>query len=94
MMRDVETLNKDRDKLRDILVEFTVVKTIYASSANFILFQVEDAVSLMSFLMGKGVVIRNQSSQLGLENTLRITVGTETEIQKFYQCMQAYEAQL
>ena len=94
MMRDVETIGKDRDKLQDMLQEFSSIKTVYRSSTNFVLFQVEDAADLMSFLMERGVVIRNQSSQPGLESTLRITVGTEAELQKFYQCMKAYEASL
>ena len=91
MMRDVETLNKDREKLMDTLGTLSFVKKTYISSANFILFQVEDALSLMSFLMDRGVVIRNQSSQLALDNTLRVTVGTEVEIEKLYQCLKAYE---
>jgi len=94
MMRDVETLRKDREKLRDMLKAFSFVKQTYSSDANFILFQVEDAASLLRFLMDDGVVIRNQSSQLGLDNTLRVTVGTDMEIQKFYLRMKAYEASL
>jgi len=93
MMRDVETINKDREKLMDMLQAFSCVKKTFTSAANFVLFQVDTADALMSFLLDRDVVIRDQSSQMGLENTLRITVGTETEIQKFYQCMKAYEAQ-
>lgn len=94
MMRDVETLSKDREKLRNTLKEFSFVAQIYASSANFILFQVDDATGLMGYLMDRGVVIRNQSRQLKLDNTLRITVGTPAEIEKLYQSMKDYEASL
>ena len=94
MMLDVETLWKDRQKLNDMLKEFSFVKTIYPTVANFFLFQVENAVELMSFLSEKGVVIRNQSSQIGLENTVRVTVGTELEIVAFYKSMKQFEAQL
>ena len=94
MRHDVETLTKDREKLRRSLKEFSFIAQIYASAANFILFQVDDALALMGFLQARGVVIRNQSSQRGLDSTLRVTVGTPEEIQKFYQCMQDYEASL
>ncbi|NQT61922.1 MAG: histidinol-phosphate transaminase [Candidatus Marinimicrobia bacterium] len=94
MMRDVETLTKDRDKLSDMLREFSFIRKIYPSSANFILFQVKDATAVMTFLLDKDVVIRNQSSQPGLDNTMRVSVGTENEIEKFYQNMKAYEASL
>ena len=94
MMRGVETLTKDRDKLSDILKDFSFVRRLYPGSANFILFQVEDADGVMRFLMERGVIIRNQSKQIGLDNTLRVSVGTEVEIDKFYQTMKAYEASL
>ena len=94
MMRDVETLTKDRDKLSDLLKEFSFIRQIYPSSANFILFQVKDTTGVMRFLLDRGVVIRNQSSQPGLDNTLRVSVGTESEIEEFYQNMKAYEASL
>ena len=94
MMRDVETLTKDRDKLSDLLKEFSFIRQIYPSSANFILFQVKDTTGVMRFLMDRGVVIRNQSSQPGMDNTLRVSVGTESEIEEFYQNMKAYEASL
>ncbi len=94
MTRDVENIWKNRQILNDMLKEFSFVTSIYPSVANFFLFQVQDAQALMEALINDGVVIRNQSSQIGLNNTLRVTVGTELEIAKFYQSMKAYEAQL
>lgn len=91
MMRDVEILVKDRERLKDLLGSLSCVKKVYPSEANFVLFQVDDAPSLKDFLYSRGVVIRDQSSQYGLENTLRITVGTELELQTVYQNMQEYE---
>ena len=94
MKRDVESLQNNRARLMEMLQTFSFVKRTYTSSANFVLFKVADAASLMGFLLDRGVVIRNQSSQPELDDTLRITVGTATEIQSFIQCMQDYEASL
>lgn len=52
---------------------------IYPSDANFILFRVRDAAKLYHYLASKGIIVRNQSSQPGLQNCLRATIGTPEE---------------
>jgi histidinol-phosphate aminotransferase len=49
------------------------------TKANFVLFKSADNKALMQYLVQNGVIIRDQSKQLNLDNCLRITVGTADE---------------
>ncbi len=52
----------------------------FPSDANFILFRTQkDAPLVYDALLDKGVLIRDFSSKRGLENCLRVTVGTAEE---------------
>ena len=48
----------------------------YPSDANFILVKVDDANKRYQQLLEKNIVVRNRSSQVLCENTLRLTVGS------------------
>ncbi|RTE87616.1 MULTISPECIES: histidinol-phosphate transaminase [Gammaproteobacteria] len=69
----------ERERLSKQLAIFSWVKLIFPSVTNFVLFQVENAEQVMSYLQAKGILIRNQSSQVNLSNCLRITVGSPAE---------------
>lgn len=55
------------------------VITIFPSDANFLLVKVTDARECYTFLLGKGIVVRDRSNIVLCEGCLRITVGTPTE---------------
>ena len=61
----------------------------YASSANFILFKVlsVDADDVFQKLLQQNVLIKNLSKQEGLNQCLRVTVGTEQENNVFYDAL-------
>lgn len=69
----------ERALLAAELVNFSWVKNVYPSVTNFILIQVRNADALMQHCIAAGVLIRNQSSQLGLSQAIRITVGSPEE---------------
>ena len=94
MSNDVESILTERERLNTILSELMFVKEIYPSSTNFILFKVNDAQGLMTFLLKAGIVIRDRSTQLGLENTVRVTIGTPNEMSTLVNQLKEYEAQL
>ena len=76
---EITDILKERNKLFQALLETPFVGHVYKSDANFILIKVDDANLRYDQLLEKGIVIRNRSSQPLCSNTLRITVGTETE---------------
>ncbi|RUO78040.1 histidinol-phosphate transaminase [Idiomarina seosinensis] len=49
------------------------------SDTNFILLQVDNASELIDYVKQQGVLIRNQSAQVGLAECVRISVGNNTE---------------
>jgi len=94
MRAEAAKIRADRDQLQDNLKDFSFVGQVYTGNANFVLFQVDNAVTLMQALQAEGVVIRDQSRQVGLQNTLRVSLGTPTELNLFYSAMQKFEANL
>jgi histidinol-phosphate aminotransferase len=75
----VKTLIEERQKMERELPTFGFVNKIYPSDANFILIRVDDAQKRYDQFLEQGIVVRNRSSLLGCENTLRITIGTTEE---------------
>jgi histidinol-phosphate aminotransferase len=70
-------IREDRKGLGDALATLPGV-TVFPSAANFFLVRVPDADRTYEALRRQGVLVRNFNSA-GLENCLRITVGTPDE---------------
>ena len=77
--RQVQELIGERQKMEKELLALGFVKKIYPSDANFLLVGVDDAKKRYQQFLEQDIVVRNRSSLLGCENTLRITVGTPQE---------------
>ena len=77
--RQVKELIGERQKMEKELLALGFVKKIYPSDANFLLVGVDDAKKRYQQFLEQDIVVRNRSSLLGCENTLRITVGTPQE---------------
>lgn len=80
--REIQKILEQRDWLNKELKEISIIKTIYASDANFLLVKVDDANKRYSELIEKGIVIRNRTNEVGCKNCLRFTVGTLQENEK------------
>ena len=76
---EITSIIKQREQLLKVLVNVTFVEKIYPTEANFILIKVDDANKRYAELIAKGIVIRNRTTQPLCENTLRLTIGTESE---------------
>src|SRR5476649_1056033 len=68
-----------RDKLVLELKNFDFVLDIYPSDANFILVKTTDPKFIYSYLVEKGIIVRDRSKIDLCEGCLRITVGTPNE---------------
>ncbi len=55
------------------------VKKIYPSDTNFVLVRFQEHKELYQYLMKRGVIIRDRSSQLNCEGCLRLTIGLPKE---------------
>ena len=68
-----------RDALAVVFSKIAVVDKVYPSDANFLLVKVKGAKLVYSYLLAKGIVVRDRSKVVLCDDCLRITVGTEKE---------------
>jgi histidinol-phosphate aminotransferase len=81
-----ETL-RNRDRLVHGLAEMPEV-TVFSSEANFVMFRVDQAAAIWRDLLhDHSILVRDLSSTPSLEDCLRVTVGTEEEVDRFLQAM-------
>ncbi|WP_421764347.1 histidinol-phosphate transaminase [Ekhidna sp.] len=89
--KQVEILIEERTKMEQALKDLPSVRRIYPSHANFLLVAFEDAQKTYAYLMSKGIVVRDRSSQVS--DTLRITIGTPSENQRLIAALKEEEYQ-
>lgn len=90
LLRDKETFeaqleqsNTERGFLLKALKYVPIVKKVYPSEANFILFEVDNADLRYKQLKSKGIVVRNRNKDFGCKNCLRLSVGLPEQNIKF-----------
>ena len=88
---DVAELTLERGVLEAALPNFEFVRKIHPSDANFLLVEVEDADGLYGYMMDKGIILRNRSTQLHCEGCLRITIGTPEENKALLAALKIYQ---
>jgi histidinol-phosphate aminotransferase len=88
---DMESRVRDIVAGRDAIISAfgDMPVTSWPSGANFVLFRPESMAgkSLWQGLLDRGVLVRDCSSWAGLENCLRVTVGTADENEAFIAAM-------
>lgn len=79
----LQSIKAEKEKLSEELLKMEIVNEVYKSDSNFILFRVNDADKVYDELVKKNIIIRNRSTQPGLDGCLRVTVGTLEENNSF-----------
>jgi histidinol-phosphate aminotransferase len=77
--KTIAEIISERDKLIEKLSEFSFVRKIYPTDANFVLARTNDANRIYQFLLNEKIVVRNRNNVELCEGCLRITVGTPDE---------------
>ena len=90
----VEAVRKGRADLQAFLLKCDWVEEFWDSKANFILLRVADAVALTDWCAGRGIRIRDFSSQPQLEGCVRLTIGSVEELTALKAALQAYGEQI
>ena len=80
MRQSVKTINQLRDAFITFANSQQGVLKVYPSNANYVLLQVKDAAACVAALVKEGILIRNQSSQLGLSQVVRVSIGNPEEM--------------
>ena len=96
LLQNEETFNlnlnriiKQKEWLIKKLLENDLVIQIYPSATNFLLVKVKDANLIYQKLIKQKLIVRNRNTVI--ENTLRITVGTEEENEKLIELLKKIE---
>ena len=73
------------DRKKEFVAELSQINDvveIYPSDANFVLVKFKDAKDIIQKCLAHNIVLRDQSSQIQLENCIRISMGSETDMEK------------
>lgn len=89
--RWIKMLKEARESLEAEFTALPCTVKIFPSDANFFLARVTDAVKIYSYLVGKGIIVRNRNSVSLCGNCLRVTVGTDEENKKLIEALKGYE---
>ncbi|WP_192820834.1 histidinol-phosphate transaminase [Rufibacter sp. LB8] len=89
----LQVITSERQRVMAAFESLALIEKIYPSDANFVLVQVPNANALYAYLLERGVVVRNRSSQPGCANCLRITIGTPSENDHLLDSLRAFAAQ-
>lgn len=90
MQATVQTINNLRQQFISYASSRSGINRVWPSNANYVLLQVEDAAACVAALAAKGILIRNQSSQLGLSQVVRVSIGNPAEMLALQQAMDDY----
>ncbi|MBM3229176.1 histidinol-phosphate transaminase [Candidatus Parvarchaeota archaeon] len=89
MEENVAKMRKEREKLRGGLEELGFI--VYPTVCNFLLARpplgAKTAKRMQQEIAAKGMIIRDRSSMPMLQNTFRITIGTEEENGRLIECI-------
>jgi len=77
-----ELLIKEREKMYEFFQNQSFVKQVWRGDANFLLVEVNNAAALIKHCETHGIIIRNRNNDYGLENCVRISIGTAAENQR------------
>lgn len=83
----IDTIVAERDRVASEMRELGV--EVFPSAANFILFRVGHASSLFHGLLERDILVRDVSSGPGLDNCLRVSIGTRRENDEFLNALRA-----
>ena len=78
----VNEILSERAQLITALKQVPFVKKVYHSDANFVLVAMDDAPAIYQKLMQRGIIVRDRSTVVLCESSLRITIGTPAENKK------------
>ena len=86
----VKTVIQGRADLLEFLGKCDWIERTLESEANFVLIRVPDADDLVSWCAGRGIQIRNFTTQTQLEGCVRLTIGSTSEMTELKSALQAY----
>ncbi|WP_376695577.1 histidinol-phosphate transaminase [Wenzhouxiangella sp. EGI_FJ10305] len=87
----LDLLMDDKRRLVQALEAHASIRRVWPGEANFVLVRADDGAKLVRDAAAGGIRLRDQSSQPGLANCVRITLGTPEENTTFIEFLQAWK---
>jgi len=87
----ISAILRERKLLEEQLPVYSFVRRIHPSDANFLLVEMDHPGNVYSFLMARGIIVRDRSSVPLCEGCLRITVGTKAENRLLLEALSDYD---
>lgn len=87
----VRMLLQEREVMVSAFSLLPICKEVYPTDANFFLARMTDAPAIYSYLVGRGIIVRNRSNVSLCHNCLRITIGARGENQELLSALRQYD---
>ncbi|VFP87935.1 Histidinol-phosphate aminotransferase [Buchnera aphidicola (Cinara piceae)] len=91
VQKNISQILKNKFFLIEKIKSFSCIKNIFSSQTNFILIKFFQSKKVFQYLILHGVIVRDQSHKLGLENCLRISIGTINECKDLINILSMFE---
>lgn len=92
MMRErVETVVRRREELATHLQALPCVKEIFPSKANYLLVRFHDGEKIFHEMAQRGIILRSFVDKPGLQDCLRITIGSPEELDEVMRTLTALQ---
>ena len=88
----LEEIAGQKARLLDRLEGLRQVEKTWPGEANFVLIRVADAPALVSFCADRGVRVRNFDGTPGLAGCVRLSVGSEPEVDALIAALESWES--
>lgn len=85
----VSEILAERGQLEAALKQISFVTKVYPSDGNFVLAAMKDALAIYQELMQRGIIVRDRSTVVLCESSLRITIGTPSENKQLVNTLKA-----
>ncbi|MDP0025669.1 histidinol-phosphate transaminase [Glaesserella parasuis] len=82
MQQRVADVLENRTWLIDQLKQIPSVVEIFDTEANYVLVKFQDGQKVFKALWEKGIILRDQHKALGLQNCIRISIGSREELER------------
>ncbi len=80
-------LNEQKAVLQQALSTLHFVKAVYPSEANFLLVATQNPTRILDLAADQGILLRNMTRQPGLEDCIRISIGSQDENQQLLELL-------
>ncbi len=91
MHKQLVLVLEERQTLMKAFSELPICCQVYPSDANFFLAKVTDANSIYSYLVDRGIIVRNRNRITLCNNCLRITIGTKQDNTELLSALRQYK---